>query len=414
MALPEGIQALCWLPPGSGMLPYYLGFAEIFGERTVPLAHQLGFHHSLHWQWSPFGLSSVQHTFFLILSWQNLRTNQTYPAVDPWIWLSHVRLRGLTWPVALRQGPTSMDVWWLPGSCYSLAVPPVGLGSWELKLGATVVFWRIAGFLPIQPEGRWCLVPCVKDVVCSFPQGNGGLRWLRYQQLGCCKGARGWRDARAAVASHCWVSKRMFLSALAMLFSHPMDPYGISLRVMGFRVYSYSDSFWWERTVVNFSPAIFKLQDGTPWPVEEGDLVPAGTGSFGTQRGLLGVSRGALLHEVSLLGCLVLIETSFGFDLFRCCILPFDGQIFALVLSSIADGNILVLVLWSARPHFLWLISDQLPTKWGETFRGACLGHGGELGGETHEAYARWTHGTADLWDEPQRLGECWTEFKTF
>jgi hypothetical protein len=50
------------------MLPYYLGFAEIFGERPVPLAHQLGFHHSLHWQWSPFGLSSVQHTFFLILS----------------------------------------------------------------------------------------------------------------------------------------------------------------------------------------------------------------------------------------------------------------------------------------------------------------------------------------------------------
>ena len=104
---------------------------------------------------------------------------------------------------------------------------------------------------------------------------------------------------------------------------------------------------------------------------------------------MLGVSRGALLHEVSLLGCLVLIETSFGFDLFRCCILPFDGQIFAMVLSSIVDGKILVLVLWWARPHFLWLISDQPPTKWGETFRGACLGHGGELGGETHEAYAR-------------------------
>ncbi|CAJ1429538.1 unnamed protein product, partial [Effrenium voratum] len=33
--LAEGLHALCWLPEGSGMLPHYLGYAEIFGERTV-------------------------------------------------------------------------------------------------------------------------------------------------------------------------------------------------------------------------------------------------------------------------------------------------------------------------------------------------------------------------------------------
>ncbi|CAK9047239.1 unnamed protein product [Durusdinium trenchii] len=33
--LSEGTHALCWLPPGNGQLPYYLGFAEIFGERIT-------------------------------------------------------------------------------------------------------------------------------------------------------------------------------------------------------------------------------------------------------------------------------------------------------------------------------------------------------------------------------------------
>ena len=37
-----------------------------------------------------------------------------------------------------------------------------------------------------KPEGRWCWVPCVKDL--AHFQGNGGWRWLRYQQLGRCEG----------------------------------------------------------------------------------------------------------------------------------------------------------------------------------------------------------------------------------